>query len=59
MKKLQLIFQLQVFLEDHVATLNAAEQEMILSAISVVEQNLEWNAAYMAEVKNFFVQFSN
>jgi hypothetical protein len=50
------MIQVRVFLEDNATTLTTAEQKMIHSAIAVVEQTLEWNVAYMAEVHNFFVQ---
>lgn len=50
------LIQVRVFVEDNVAFLTKDEQEMIQGAITVVDQNLEWNAAYMAQVKNFFVQ---
>jgi hypothetical protein len=52
------MIQVRVFLEDNATTLTTAEQNMIHSAIAVVEQTLEWNAAYMAQVHNFFVQNS-
>jgi len=49
-------FQIADFLDDNSSTLSEADKQNIKSALDVLGDIINWNAAYFEEVEKYFTQ---